>query len=178
MPVAPPKTNRATHNAGTEYTSPGRRAVADTATAAAAPTGPAPNRAHHAPVKRMQTSAPRDRQSRAMPSVLWPAPTRVATSGTRAAQLPKTAPSRTKRAVTAARRRATDGGGTRAPTDRARSETGTRARDREDRAGTEYLSGKTPATRVFERWPCGQGRSTRPRAPVYNGDRQVEPPPP
>src|SRR4029453_8310615 len=75
MPVAAPKTNRATHNAGTEYTSPGRRADAETATAAAALTGPAPNRAHHAPVKRMETRAPRDRQSRAIPSVLWPAPT-------------------------------------------------------------------------------------------------------
>ena len=70
MPVAAPKTNRATHSAGTENTTPGRTAAAETAMAAAALTGPAPNRAHQAPVKRMQTSAPRDRQSRAMPSVL------------------------------------------------------------------------------------------------------------
>src|SRR3954469_13618805 len=77
----------------------------------------------------MQTSAPSDRQSRAIPSVLWPAPTRTATSGTRAAQLPNTAPSRTKRAVTAARSRATEGDGTRAPADRTRSPTGFRARD-------------------------------------------------
>ena len=159
MPVAAPKTNRATHSAGTEYTSPGRRAAAETATAATALTGPAPNRAHQAPVKRMQTRAPRDRQSSAMPSVLWPAPTRAATSGTRAAQLPKTAPSRTKSAVTAARRRATDGGGTRALTGRTRPGTGMRARGREERAGTGDLSGKTPATRVFERWPRGGGRA-------------------
>src|SRR5688500_11184495 len=142
MPVAAPNTNSATHSAGTVKARPGSTAAADTATAAAALTGPAPNRAHQAPVKRMQTSAPRDRQSRAMPSVLWPAPTRSATSGTRAAQLPKTAPSRTKRAVTAARSRATDGGGTRLPTDRTRPATGPRVRGRVERADTGTSQGR------------------------------------
>src|SRR3954451_2670393 len=136
IPVAAPKTNSATQSAGTEDTSPGSRTVADTAAAATAATGPAPNRAHQAPVTRMQTRAPRDRQSRATPSVLCPAPTPAATSGTRAAQLPKTAPSRTKRAVTAARRRPTEGLGTRAPADRTRPETGRRARGSKEGAGT------------------------------------------
>src|SRR4029453_11724747 len=154
MPVAAPKTNSAAQSAGTEDTSPGRRAAADTATAPTALTGPAPNRAHQAPVKRMQTRAPRDRQSSAMPSVLGPAPTRAATSGTRAAQLPKTAPSRTKSAVTAARRRATEGGGTWPLTPRTRPGGGPRGRDGRERAGTATSQGRR---RPLASSRCGHG---------------------
>ena len=103
IPVAAPKTNSATQSAATDDTRPGRAAVSETRTAAEAATGPAPNRAQSPPVTRMQTSAPRDRHSSATPRAVWPAPTVAATSGTREAQLPKTAPSSTNRAVTAAR---------------------------------------------------------------------------
>src|SRR4051794_10733688 len=161
MPVAAPKTNSATQSAGTEYTSPGSRAAAETAIAAAALTGPGPNRAHQPPVKRMQTRAPRERQSRATPSVLCPAPTRTATSGTRAAQLPKTAPSRTNSAVTAARRRPTEGAGTRVPADRTRTAIGRRARGSTE--GTDMVEpsrARTEATHVVESWAEGEEHTT------------------
>src|SRR4051794_33753687 len=170
MPVAAPKTKSATQSAGTEYTSPGRTAAADTRSAATALTGPAPNRAHQAPVKRMQKRAPRDRQSSATPSVLWPAPTRAATSGTRAAQLPKTAPSRTKSTVTAARRRPTDGGGTR-PTARTRPSTGLRARRREGDGDTGVPHGGNRPPASDGGGHEGQGEHTSSGTRGYNGVR-------
>src|SRR3954471_12520765 len=157
MPVAAPKKNSATQRARTDDTSPGSTAPAETAIAAAADTGPAPYRADRAPVARIAARAPSDRHSSATPSWLSVAPTWAATSGTREAQLPKTAPSRRKRAVTAARNRATDGVGTRLPAARSSPVTGTRGRDSAE--GVDMgTSGKTPAT-ASTGGHKGQGRA-------------------
>ena len=79
-------------------------------TADAVATSPAPSRAHSAPASCMLASAPIETHSSARPSVVCEAPTWVVTSGMRAAQLPNTAPSKVKRAATAANSLARDGG--------------------------------------------------------------------
>ena len=130
----------------------------------------------HAPVTRMEARAPRDMKSTAIPSALCEAPTWVATSGTRAAQLPKTTPSRTKSAVTAARRRATDGG-RHAGADRPGEIRDRYAGARQGGQGGHGAPLREDAghSRLREVATHGQGRSTRPRAPVYNGVTRAGP---
>ncbi|GAA0224809.1 hypothetical protein GCM10009539_07480 [Cryptosporangium japonicum] len=100
-PVAAPNTVRAAHSAPRSLQKPGATSESATSPPATDATRPGPKRAHHVPVRRMLISAPSETQNSAVPSAEWLAPTRSATSGTRAAQVPNTAPSRAKRMATA-----------------------------------------------------------------------------
>ena len=109
-PVAAPNASSAAASSGSDRARPGRMTATQISTADAVATSPAPSRAHSAPASCMLASAPIETHSSARPSVVCEAPTWVVTSGMRAAQLPNTAPSKVKRAATAANSLARDGG--------------------------------------------------------------------
>jgi hypothetical protein len=100
--VAALTASSATASSGSVCARPGGTTVTLTSTADAAATRPATSRAHSAPVSYMLASEPTGTHSSARPREVWDAPTCVVASRIRAAQLPKTAPSKANRAVTAA----------------------------------------------------------------------------